>query len=184
MNTQETLAQMRSLKLNGMAKAYDALLQLPLDQHLPADLLLAQLIEAESLQRGHQKMLTNIKAAKFRYQAALEEINYTADRNIDKNTILDLREEIDLLKVNLQKSCLHIEELIRENTLKKRMNDARLNEVQQVTLEIKAVDNKNQRTNEENKNLAITVPTLLSRSRASRTNARDWKKNATPSVLS
>ena len=59
-----------------------------------------------------------------------------------------------------------------------------LNEVQQVTLEIKAVDNKNQRTNEENKNLAITVPTLLSRSRASRTNARDWKKNATPSVLS
>jgi hypothetical protein len=64
------------------------------------------------------------------------------------------------------------------------MNDARLNEVQQVTLEIKAVDNKNQRTNEENKNLAITVPTLLSRSRASRTNARDWKKNATPSVLS
>ena len=47
--------------------------------------------------------------------------------DIDKNTILDLREEIDILKVNLQKACLHIEELIRENTLKKRMNDARLN---------------------------------------------------------
>lgn len=90
MNTQETLSQMRSLKLHGMAKAYDALLQLPLDQHPPADLLLAQLIEAEGLQRGHQKMLTNIKAAKFRYQAALEEINYAPDRNIDKNTILRL----------------------------------------------------------------------------------------------
>jgi hypothetical protein len=37
------------------------------------------------------------------------------------------------------------------------MNDARLNEVQQITLEIKSVDNKNQRNNEENKNLAITV---------------------------
>ena len=68
--------------------------------------------------------------------------------DIDKNTILDLREEIDILKVNLQKACIHIEELIRENTLKKRMNDARLNEVQQISLEIKNIDNKNQRTNE------------------------------------
>lgn len=33
--------------------------------------------------------------------------------DIDKNTILDLREEIDLLKVNLQKTCMQIEELIR-----------------------------------------------------------------------
>ena len=43
---------------------------------------------------------------------------------------------------------MHIEELIRENTLKKRTNDARLNEVQQITMEIKSIDNKNQRTNE------------------------------------
>ena len=28
--------------------------------------------------------------------------------DIDKNTILDLREEIDLLKVNLQKGCMQI----------------------------------------------------------------------------
>lgn len=74
--------------------------------------------------------------------------------------------------MNLQKACLHIEELIRENTLKKRMNDARLNEVQQITLEIKGIDNKNQRTNEENKNLAITVISCLVRSRASRMKGR------------
>ena len=40
------------------------------------------------------------------------------------------------------------------------MNDARLNEMQQITLEIKTIDNKNQRTNEENKHLAITVKGL------------------------
>jgi predicted RNase H-like nuclease (RuvC/YqgF family) len=40
------------------------------------------------------------------------------------------------------------------------MNDARLNEVQQINMEIKSVDNKNQRTNEENKNLMITVKGL------------------------
>lgn len=40
------------------------------------------------------------------------------------------------------------------------MNDARLNEVQQISLEIKNIDNKNQRTNEENKHLAITLKGL------------------------
>jgi len=40
------------------------------------------------------------------------------------------------------------------------MNDARLNEVQQMTMEIKSVDNKNQRTNEDNKQLAITLKAL------------------------
>lgn len=59
--------------------------------------------------------------------------------------------------MSLQKAILHIEELIKENTIKKRMNDARLNEVQQITMEIKSIDNKNQRINEENKHLAITV---------------------------
>jgi hypothetical protein len=47
------------------------------------------------------------------------------------------------LRTNLQKAGLHIEDLIKENTLKKRMNDARLNEVQQVTVEIRNIDNKN-----------------------------------------
>lgn len=77
---------------------------------------------------------------------------------------------------------MQIEELIRENTLKKRMNDARLNEVQQITLEIKGIDNKNQRTNEENKNLAITVPPSPLRSRASRTNGSGSRRSATGST--
>ena len=42
--------------------------------------------------------------------------------------------------------------------LKAKAEDARLNEVQQMTMEIKSIDNKNQRTNEDNKQLAITVP--------------------------
>ena len=77
---------------------------------------------------------------------------------------------------------MQIEELIRENTLKKRMNDARLNEVQQLTLEIKGIDNKNQRTNEENRSLAITVLPSPLRSRASRTNASASRRSATGST--
>lgn len=40
-------------------------------------------------------------------------------------------------------------------------------------MEIKGIDNKNQRTNEENKNLAITVLPFLLRSKDSRMNAND-----------
>ena len=79
---------------------------------------------------------------------------------------------------------MHIEELIRENTLKKRMNDARLNEVQQITMEIKSLDNKNQRTNEENKNLAITVFLNLFSLKDLKINVRDLKNSVMGSVLS
>lgn len=43
------------------------------------------------------------------------------------------------------------------------MNDARLNEVQQLAMEVKSVDNKNQRSSEENRHLGITVGSVLRR---------------------
>lgn len=66
--------------------------------------------------------------------------------DIDQSNIIGLKEEIDILRLHIQKACLHIEELIRENTLKKRMNDARLNEVQKITIDIKGIENKNDRS--------------------------------------
>ncbi|WP_305952314.1 ATP-binding protein [Emticicia oligotrophica] len=90
MNTEQTLHQMRSLKLNGMAAAYQALLNLPYDQHPPTEQLLAQLVDAEILQRQHQRTVASIRAAKFRYQAVIEEIQYLPERNLDKNLMLRL----------------------------------------------------------------------------------------------
>jgi DNA replication protein DnaC len=90
MNTEQTLHQMRSLKLTGMASAYQTLLSLPYDQHPPTDQLLAQLVDAEMLQRQHHKTVASIRAAKFRYQAIIEEIQYLPERNLDKNLMLRL----------------------------------------------------------------------------------------------
>jgi DNA replication protein DnaC len=90
MNTEQTLQQMRGLKLHGMASTYQALLGLPLDQHPPSDQLLAQLIDAEMLHRQHQKTVASIRVAKFRYQASIEEIKYLPERNLDKNLVLRL----------------------------------------------------------------------------------------------
>ncbi len=67
--------------------------------------------------------------------------------DIDRNTILDLKEEIDALKVNVQKATVHIEDLLRDNTAMKRMCDARSTEIQNLRYEIKAVESKNERSN-------------------------------------
>ena len=63
--------------------------------------------------------------------------------DIDRNTILDLKEEIDALRINVQKASVHIEDLLRDNTAMKRMCDARTAEIQNIRYEIKAVENKN-----------------------------------------
>jgi DNA replication protein DnaC len=92
MNTQQTLNQMRELKLSGMAGAYEAFLTLPYEQQAtsPFHLTLAAFIEAELLERYNRRLLSSIRAAHFRYQASLEEIEYLPERNLDKNLLLQL----------------------------------------------------------------------------------------------
>ncbi len=85
MNNQATLQRMQQLKLLGMAGAFEALLQLPVHQHPPADQLLAQLLDAEYEQRHHQKTKTAIRRARFRYQASLEEVHFLPTRNLGQD---------------------------------------------------------------------------------------------------
>ena len=59
--------------------------------------------------------------------------------DIDRNNIIDLKEQIDILKINIQKANIHIEDLIRDNTAMKRMCDARSSEIQNIRYEIKSV---------------------------------------------
>ena len=84
MNNQATLDRLRELKLTGMFQAFEALLQLPLHQQPAADELLAQLTDAEYEYRRHRRTQLAIRAARFRYQASLEELHYGAGRNLEK----------------------------------------------------------------------------------------------------
>ncbi|TDE09378.1 IS21-like element helper ATPase IstB [Dyadobacter psychrotolerans] len=90
MNNQATLDQMRQLSLSGMAQAFETIISLPADKQLTSDQLVAHLIHAEQEHRQHRKMQTAIKQAKFRYQSAVEEIEYQPERNLDKNLMLRL----------------------------------------------------------------------------------------------
>ncbi|MEI6186594.1 MAG: ATP-binding protein, partial [Dehalococcoidia bacterium] len=69
MNTQTTIDQLRRLKLIGMASAYEQVLSLPSQDKPGADLLMAQLSEAELQYRMQRKTQLYLKSSKLRYNA-------------------------------------------------------------------------------------------------------------------
>lgn len=85
MNTQ-TLEQMKELRLYGMHRAFNSSMQADSISYT-SDELIAYLLQSEYDDRQNRKVNRLTKAAKFRYKAHVEEINYTPDRNIDKNQV-------------------------------------------------------------------------------------------------
>lgn len=59
--------------------------------------------------------------------------------------------------MQLQKANLQIEELIRDNTNLKRQTDARAGEIQATRYQLKEAENKNQRSNDDNRALALSI---------------------------
>jgi DNA replication protein DnaC len=82
-----TLEKMRGLMLTGMADQYQAVLSMPAHQQPESAVMLAQLLEAELLYRNHRRTQTAIKNARFRYQASVEEIICSQDRNLTRETL-------------------------------------------------------------------------------------------------
>ena len=82
-----TLEKMRGLMLSGMADHYQAVMSMPAHQQPESAVLLAQLLEAELLYRNHRRTQTAIKNARFRYQASVEEIICSQDRNLSRETL-------------------------------------------------------------------------------------------------
>jgi DNA replication protein DnaC len=84
-----TLEQMRSLRLAGMAEAFEEQLNNPLTE-LDFDSRLAILIEREALVRENRKMKRRLQQAKFQQQACVEDIDYQHSRGLHKSTVLEL----------------------------------------------------------------------------------------------
>lgn len=91
MNTQ-TLEKMRSMRFLGMFRAFKISMESGKQEAYTADELIAHLIEAEWDDRQNRNIETKVRNARFRYKAAIEDIHFEADRNIDKNQILRLGE--------------------------------------------------------------------------------------------
>ena len=87
MNHQSTLEQLQELKLSGMAKRYEAILNQPVHQQPEPHALIATLAEAESGYRIHQRTQLYLRLAKLRYNATPEQINCTPGRGITKEIL-------------------------------------------------------------------------------------------------
>ena len=85
--TMTTLEKMRGLMLSGMADHYQSVLSMPAHLQPESAVLLPQLLEAELLYRNHRRTQTAIKNARFRYQASVEEIICSQDRNLSRETL-------------------------------------------------------------------------------------------------
>ena len=85
---EKNLEQLNLMKFYGMVAAYQAAIQGK--QSFTNDELVSILIQAEWEDRESRKIRRHLKAARFRYHAAIEEITYGPDRNLDKTMMTRL----------------------------------------------------------------------------------------------
>ena len=85
---EKNLEQMNLMKFYGMATTYQAAIQGK--QSFTNDELVSMLIQAEWEDRESRKIRRNLNAARFRYHAAIEEITYSPNRNLDKTMMTRL----------------------------------------------------------------------------------------------
>jgi DNA replication protein DnaC len=83
-----TLQKMSQMKLFGMQKAFQSILESKQYHVLNNDELMALLLQAEWEERENKKIKRYLHMAHFRYQASIEEINFTQPRNLEKTQLL------------------------------------------------------------------------------------------------
>ena len=88
MNTQQTVDQLKQLRLKGMMQAYQSLINLPIHEQFTLHQAIARLTEAELQHRSHQKTQLYLSLSKLRYNAVLENIQCSENRNFTKDQLL------------------------------------------------------------------------------------------------
>ncbi len=91
MNT-TSLEKMRKMKFYGMHRAFKISMESGKHETYTPDEIVAHLIEAEWEDRQNRSIEQKVKNARFRYKAAIEDLVYNAERNIDKNQVMRLAE--------------------------------------------------------------------------------------------
>ena len=79
---------MSQLKFYGMLQSYQTLLETNQHHSLNNDEIVSMLIQAEWEDRQNRKINRYIKTAQFRYKANIEDIDFTANRALDKTQLL------------------------------------------------------------------------------------------------
>ena len=87
---QVTLSKMKIMRFYGMHDALKIAIETGKTDHYTLDQFIAQLIEAEWDDRENRRINRNIKNARFRYKASIENVIYNQERNLDQTKIMRL----------------------------------------------------------------------------------------------
>ena len=80
-------SQLNHLRLHGMSRSWQALLETRRHHELSLSEGLELLLQAEQQDRGNKRFERLQKSARFRYQASIEELQFDASRGLDKSLI-------------------------------------------------------------------------------------------------
>ncbi|WP_165042878.1 IS21-like element helper ATPase IstB [Dysgonomonas sp. ZJ709] len=86
MNNQ-TVEKLRQMRLYGMHDAFKTSLENTLKEQMTQDQFIFHLVSSEWDNRRNRAIDRAIKAAIFRYNASLEDIDYTFERGLDRNQV-------------------------------------------------------------------------------------------------
>lgn len=87
---QQTVARLRELRLQVMARAYEAQLEQPSHHNESFDDRFAMLVEQTAAYRESAKLHNLVKKARFPETASIEQIDFRANRGVDKSQITSL----------------------------------------------------------------------------------------------
>jgi DNA replication protein DnaC len=87
MNT-ATLEKMRKMKLFGMHRTFKTSIESGKTEDYTADEMVSSLIQSEWDDRKNRSIERQLKNAKFRYKASIEDFHFNNDRNVDRNQIM------------------------------------------------------------------------------------------------
>ena len=87
MNNHTTLEKMKQLRLHGMAQVHYAAIHEQMYSDYTQDEYAALLVDQEWEMRQHRKISNMVRRAGFKLQASIRDIDYTAQRSLDKNSL-------------------------------------------------------------------------------------------------
>jgi len=90
MSQENTLSQLRYLKLTGMAQAFTEQIEQPPIQNLSFEERLALLVDRETLSRRNRRIKNLLRCAKLRQQACIENLDYNHSRDLNKGQFVSL----------------------------------------------------------------------------------------------
>ncbi|MBS1807613.1 MAG: IS21-like element helper ATPase IstB [Acidobacteria bacterium] len=90
MLTQPTLQLLRTLKLSGMAQAFQQQMEQPQWHQLPFEERFSSLVEAEQTYRSDARLQRLLKQAHFKQSACVEDLDWRSSRGLDQTFLRSL----------------------------------------------------------------------------------------------